>query len=89
MSSNGFIIYRPSNTMTTIPTVERTEQARCNKCARDCVQLCTKCEKNFCRKHILIHSEKCRDYKAVVRSILYDDIVEISKQIFEAVLRSI
>jgi hypothetical protein len=75
--------------MTAIPTVERTEQTRCNTCACDCVKTCTRCGKNFCKKHLLVHSKKCRDYKTVVRSILYDDIVEISKQILEAVLRSI
>jgi hypothetical protein len=75
--------------MTTIPTVEKTEQAKCSACACDCAQLCTQCGKNFCRKHLLMHSEKCRDYKAVVCSILHNDIVEISKQIIDVMLRSI
>jgi hypothetical protein len=75
--------------MTTIPTVERTEQAKCNTCARDCIKLCTICGKNFCTKHLLVHSEKCSSYKSVVRLILHDDIVEIVKQIMEVMLRTI
>lgn len=75
--------------MTTIPTVEKTEKVRCCVCVRDCAQLCTKCGRNFCIKHLLVHSEKCSGYKAVIRSILRDDLTEIVKQIFEVMLRSI
>jgi len=75
--------------MTTIPTVEKTEKARCCTCASDCAQLCIKCERNFCTKHLLAHSEKCSGYKTVIRAILRDDLTEIVKQIFEVMLRSI
>jgi hypothetical protein len=75
--------------MTTIPTVERTETTRCCACARDCVKLCTQCGRNFCKKHLLAHSEKCGGYKAVIRSILRDDITEMVKQVIEVMLRSI
>jgi hypothetical protein len=75
--------------MTTIPTVEKTELAKCSACARDCVQLCTHCGKNFCKKHLLTHSEKCSGYKAVVHSILHDDLVETAKHVIEVMLRSI
>ena len=75
--------------MTTIPTVERTEQAKCNNCEKDCVQPCTRCGKNFCKKHLRVHSEKHGGYKSVMHAILHDDIVEITRQIFEVMLRTI
>jgi hypothetical protein len=75
--------------MTTIPTVERTEQTKCNVCERDCIKLCTRCGKNFCKMHLLEHSERCGGYKSIVRAILHDDIVEITRQIFEVMLRTI
>ncbi len=75
--------------MTTIPTVERTETAKCSACAHDCTKLCTQCGKNFCTKHLLGHAEKCKGYKTVIHKILQDDMKEIVKQVMEAMLRSI
>jgi len=75
--------------MTKIPTIEKTETARCSACARDCMQLCTKCGRNFCTNHLLAHLEKCSGYKAVIRSILRDDLTEIAKQVIEVMLRTI
>ena len=75
--------------MTTIPTVEKTELTKCGACSRDCVKLCTLCGMNFCKKHLIIHSEKCSGYKAVVRSILRDDLLSTAKHVIEVVLRSI
>jgi hypothetical protein len=89
LSSKGFIISHTTNGMTTIPTVEKTELAKCSACDRDCVQLCIQCGNNFCKKHLLIHSEKCSGYKAVVHSILRDDLVETVKHVIEVMLRSI
>jgi hypothetical protein len=89
MSFNGFIISHTSNGMTTIPTTERIEQTKCSACARDCVKLCTQCGKTFCTKHLLEHSEKCSGYKAIVRSILHDDLVVMVRQVIEVMLRSV
>ncbi len=75
--------------MTTIPAIEKTETARCSKCAVDCKQLCTQCGKNFCTKHLVAHSENCSGYKAIIRSILHEDLMAITKQILEIVLRTL
>jgi hypothetical protein len=75
--------------MTTIPAVERTEQAKCSTCACNCTQLCTQCGKNFCAKHLLGHAEKCSGYKTVIHKILENDFREIVKQVMEAMLKSI
>ncbi|WP_101009766.1 hypothetical protein [Nitrosotalea sinensis] len=75
--------------MTAVPAVEKTETAKCNTCERDCVQLCTQCGRNFCKKHMLRHLEKCGGFKALVHSLLRDDFKEIIKQVAEAMLKSI
>ncbi len=75
--------------MTTIPTIERTEKTKCHTCLCDCVKLCAICGRNFCTKHLLSHSEQCSGYKGTVRSILRDDLTEITKQIIEMILRTI
>ena len=75
--------------MTTIPTVEKTEKTKCHTCTSDCTQLCIKCERSFCTKHLLEHSEKCNRFKAIIHSILRDDLTEILKQIMEVMLRTI
>jgi len=75
--------------MTAIPTIEKIETARCSTCACKCMQLCTQCGKNFCTKHLLAHSENCSGYKAIIRSILHEDLMNVAKQVIEVVLRSI
>lgn len=75
--------------MTAIPTVEKTETAKCSACERDCVRLCTQCGRNFCKKHLLAHSEKCSGFKSIVHHILRDDLKEIIRQVAEAMLKTI
>lgn len=75
--------------MTAIPTVEKTETAKCSACARECAKLCTQCGKNFCNKHLLRHAEKCGGFKSIVRKLLRDDMTDIVKQIMETMLKTI
>ncbi len=75
--------------MTAIPPIEKTEMAKCSKCVRECVRLCARCGNSFCTKHLLSHSEKCSGYKTVIRSLLHDNLVEITKQVVEGMLRAI
>ncbi len=75
--------------MTTTPTIEKTEGSKCNVCARDCVRLCARCGSNFCTRHLIAHSEKCSGYRGIIHSILRDDLADITKQILEAVLRTV
>lgn len=75
--------------MTTIPTIEKTEVAKCNVCGRDCVRLCAKCGSNFCTMHLLVHSDKCAGYKGIIQTILRDDLIDLTKQILEAVVRTV
>lgn len=75
--------------MTETPTVERIETTKCSECFRNCAQLCTRCEKKFCGKHLLEHAEKCSVYKTIIHKILQNDLNEIVKQVVEEIIRSI
>lgn len=72
--------------MTTIPPVEKTENAKCYICGQKCFRLCTKCGYSFCTKHLLVHSERCNGYKKVINAILKENLTNATEQFVQAIL---
>ncbi len=73
--------------MTTIHPLEKIQGSKCDICLHECELMCGICGITFCRKHIMLHTKKCNNYRTIIREILRDDFAYAAQQVCEAVLR--